>query len=173
MSDQSKYRSKTLVKTFTEAGIEVQSLKGVTLEKPDNEFFELTPKEIKIHQLLFNLLGLCKKKFCVIVEDDFKPLIVGNNLVNKLFSELITFNSNDQYLFDCTKWGFFQKEYPISGNSLACRIAHYQLLRKVKKCYKDKKQINVPADVFYRDCLDKELLERRFLLGNTVDGSNY
>ncbi|KAF9313483.1 hypothetical protein BG003_005121 [Podila horticola] len=115
-------------------------------------------KEDVIKHLYLKALDQCDKVYCMIVEDDI--VFIYNDLQDVLFDNLLSYNNDNNYIFDCSKKGFLRKNYTPNGNGAICRIYSRYAVRQLRHCLPT---CDRPVDVCLEQCLEG-FEEKRFLL---------
>lgn len=111
-----------------------------------------------IKHLYIKALDQCDKVYCMILEDDV--VFIYNELKDVLFDNLLSYNNDNNYIFDCSKRGFLRKNYTPNGNGAICRIYSRYAVRALKQCIPT---CNKPVDICLEECLEG-FEEKRFLL---------
>ncbi|KAF9581854.1 hypothetical protein BGW38_000974 [Lunasporangiospora selenospora] len=111
-----------------------------------------------IKQLYLAALNQCDKVYCMLVEDDV--VFIYKEIKDVLFDNLLSYNNDNNYIFDCSKKGFLRKNYKPNGNGTICRIYSRYAVRAMKECLP---KCDKPADVCVEECLEN-FEEKRFLL---------
>ncbi|KAF9430563.1 hypothetical protein BGZ94_006051 [Podila epigama] len=115
-------------------------------------------KEDIIRKIYIYALQQCDKVYCMIVEDDV--VFLYNEPKDVLFDNLISYNNDNDYVFDCSKKGFLRKNYEPNGNGSYCRVFSGSAVRKLLKCLP---KCTLPVDMCFPSCLEG-FEEKRFLL---------
>ncbi|KAG0052138.1 hypothetical protein BGZ83_002964 [Gryganskiella cystojenkinii] len=116
-----------------------------------------SPEDI-IRHLYISALDQCDKVYCMLAEDDV--VFIYNELKDVLFDNLVSFNNDNNYVFDCSKKGFLRKNYKPNGNGTTCRIYSRYAVRALKQCLPT---CNRSVDMCLEECL-AGFEEKRFLL---------
>ena len=102
-------------------------------------------------------IRLCDKTYCMIVEDDI--VFIYKDLEKILFDNIISYNNDNNYVFDCSKKGFLRMNYVVNGNGACCRIYSRYAIKQILTCLPS---CNNPVDICIATCL-KGFEEKRFL----------
>ncbi|KAG0256449.1 hypothetical protein BG011_004495 [Mortierella polycephala] len=73
-----------------------------------------------IKKIYIEGLKLCDKVYCVLLDDDV--VFIYKDLKEVLFDNIISYNNDNNYVFDCSKKGFLRRNYKVNGNGSYCRI---------------------------------------------------
>ncbi|KAF9557939.1 hypothetical protein EC968_007334 [Mortierella alpina] len=134
------------------------SITPYSLENLDLDLTTMGNAEEKIKRLYVEALKLCDRVYCMILDDDV--VFIYKDLKEVLFDNLISYNNDNNYVFDCSKKGFLRRNYLVNGNGSYCRIysryAVMQLIQCLPSCQR-------PVDVCLPQCLEG-FEEKRFLL---------
>ena len=131
----------SLIETTIFSPIKPYSLINKTLNLPEN-------KEEIIKVIYTESLKLCDRTYCLILEDDV--VFIYNNITEVLFKNLVSYNNDNDYVFDCSKKGFFRYNYKVNGNGANCRIYSRYAIRKLIDCLPSCKK---SLDLCFPDCL--------------------
>jgi hypothetical protein len=146
-----KHNVESLTKRSDFSPLEPYSLVNKTLLLPEN-------KEQIIKNIYIESVKLCDKPYCLILEDDV--VFIYNNIKEVLFNNLISYNNDNNYVFDCSKKGFFRYNFKVNGNGALCRIYSRYAIRQLLNCLPS---CNNPVDICIAICLEN-FEEKRFLL---------
>ncbi|KAF9581882.1 hypothetical protein BGW38_000940 [Lunasporangiospora selenospora] len=116
-----------------------------------------SPIEI-IKNLYLSALEQCDRVYCMLLEDDI--VFIYKELRDVLFDNLLSYNNDNDYIFDCSKKGFLRKNYAPNGNGAYCRIFSKYAIQALKKCLPT---CALSVDVCFEPCL-ADYEEKRFLL---------
>ncbi|KAF9276201.1 hypothetical protein BGZ68_010202 [Mortierella alpina] len=129
-----------------------------SLENIDVDLAGIKDGEKKIKTLYVEALKLCDKVYCMILEDDI--VFIYKDLQEVLFDNLISYNNDNNYVFDCSKRGFLRRNYCVNGNGAYCRIYSRYAVNQLIQCLPT---CDRPVDVCLPQCLEG-FEEKRFLL---------
>ncbi|CAO3574367.1 unnamed protein product [Mortierella alpina] len=129
-----------------------------SLENFDIDLSKIQDAEEKIKTLNVEALKLCDKIYCMILEDDI--VFLYKDVKEVLFDNLISYNNDNNYVFDCSKRGFLRRNYRVNGNGSFCRIYSRYAVNRLIQCLPS---CNRPVDVCLPQCLEG-FEEKRFLL---------
>ncbi|GJJ73300.1 hypothetical protein EMPS_05658 [Entomortierella parvispora] len=111
-----------------------------------------------IKKIYLAALEECDKVYCLVIEDDV--VFIYKDLMDVLFDNMLSYNNDNNYIFDCSKKGFLRKNYEPNGNGATCRIFSRYAIRALKQCLPT---CSGPVDVCLPTCL-AGFEEKRFLL---------
>ncbi|KAG0216266.1 hypothetical protein BGX28_004632 [Mortierella sp. GBA30] len=118
----------------------------------------MSSSEDLIKTIYIEGLKLCNKVYCMILDDDV--VFIYKDLKDVLFDSLISYNNDNNYVFDCSKRGFLRYNYKVNGNGSFCRIYSRYATRHLIECLP---ACDKPVDVCLPSCLEG-FEEKRFLL---------
>ncbi|KAF9938763.1 hypothetical protein BGZ67_010455 [Mortierella alpina] len=133
------------------------SITPYSLENFDFDLTRTKDGEDKIKTLYVEALKLCDKVYCLILDDDV--VFIYKDLKEVLFDNLISYNNDNNYVFDCSKKGFLRRNYRVNGNGSYCRIYSRYAVNQLIQCLPS---CNRPVDVCLPQCLEG-FEEKRFL----------
>ncbi|KAF9180350.1 hypothetical protein BGZ51_006231 [Haplosporangium sp. Z 767] len=111
-----------------------------------------------IKKIYIEGLKLCDKVYCILLDDDV--VFIYKDLKEVLFDNIISYNNDNNYVFDCSKKGFLRYNYKVNGNGSYCRIYSRYAVRQLIHCLPT---CSLPVDVCLETCLSG-FEEKRFLL---------
>ncbi|KAF9946488.1 hypothetical protein BGZ72_000282 [Mortierella alpina] len=129
-----------------------------SLENSDVDFSKIKDGEERIKTIYVEALKMCDKVYCMILDDDI--VFIYKDVKEVLFDNLISYNNDNNYVFDCSKKGFLRRNYRVNGNGSYCRIYSRYAVRHLIECLPSCQR---PVDVCLPQCLES-FEEKRFLL---------
>lgn len=112
----------------------------------------------RIRHIYIESLKKCNRPYCLILEDDV--VFIYKNIRNILFKKIISYNNDNNYVFDCSKKGILRINYKVNPNGAYCRIFSRYAIRVLIKCLP---KCSKPVDICLPKCLSS-FEEKRFLL---------